>query len=57
MRPLPCVECSKQALENGVWTVETGTLFLEAFADISKQGKPITARSLVESEVGNHAAV
>lgn len=44
---------ARKAIVDKAWSIQIGTAFLEAFADVSKQAKPITARSLVESEGRN----
>ena len=41
---------AKKAIETNSWSLDAGRQFLEAFADISKHAKPITAKSLIESE-------
>jgi hypothetical protein len=41
---------AKKAIQEGAWSIEIGRKFLEAFSELAKQAKPVTARSLLESE-------
>lgn len=41
---------AKKAIQEGAWSIEIGRKFLEAFSELAKQAKPVTAKSLLESE-------
>src|SRR6516165_7087695 len=38
---------TKKAIQEGAWSIEIGSEFLEAFSELAKQAKPVTARSLL----------
>jgi hypothetical protein len=41
---------AKKAIQDNSWSIEITSKFLAAYSELSKQAKPITARSLLESE-------
>jgi hypothetical protein len=47
---ISAVLAAKKAMDENSWSIETSTKFLEAFSELAKQAKPITAKSLSESE-------
>jgi hypothetical protein len=48
------VLAAQKAVEQKSWSIERNRRFFEAFSELAKQAKPVTAKSLIESE-GPHA--
>lgn len=51
---ISAVLAAQKAVEQKFWLIERSRRFFEAFSELARQAKPVTAKSLIESE-GPHA--
>lgn len=51
---ISAVLAAQKAVEQKFWSIERSRRFFEAFSELARQAKPVTAKSLIESE-GPHA--
>jgi hypothetical protein len=47
---ISAVFAANKAIDENAWSIEIGRAFLEAFSELAKQSRPVTAKSLLESD-------